>query len=318
MRRLRFRYADLHSPPGGFRGALHCHTTRSDGRMELEELVALYRSRGFSFLCVTDHSLAGPARPSRFSTDDFLVLPGIEVSARTPGHRPMHVLAVNVVGVRLGAVVGLRRLMRNLLPPTALVFAAHPHWTDNRISDILGHGFLGVEIFNYGAHRETGKGYGLAHWDAALAAGEDLLGVAVDDTHGRRDLPDWGGGWVGVFCPRLDRRGLLGALRRGRFYSSNGPEIHDLRIRRGILTAVTSPVTIARIVGRNGYHRAALVAPSRRKTVTVTLPLPDPEEGMRRWGYVRFECQDERTGATAWTNALFGPCTRPSRKARRG
>ncbi len=38
------------------RGDLHCHTTLSDGRNTLEEMVAAAQARGYEYLAVTDHS----------------------------------------------------------------------------------------------------------------------------------------------------------------------------------------------------------------------------------------------------------------------
>ena len=38
------------------RGDLHCHTTLSDGHNSLEEMAEAARSRGYSYLAVTDHS----------------------------------------------------------------------------------------------------------------------------------------------------------------------------------------------------------------------------------------------------------------------
>ncbi len=38
------------------RGDLHCHTTLSDGRNTLEQMVEAARERGYSYLAVTDHS----------------------------------------------------------------------------------------------------------------------------------------------------------------------------------------------------------------------------------------------------------------------
>ena len=38
------------------RGDLHCHTTASDGANTLSEMVAAARAKGYSYLCITDHS----------------------------------------------------------------------------------------------------------------------------------------------------------------------------------------------------------------------------------------------------------------------
>ena len=42
--------------PGDLRGDLHCHTTLSDGRNTLEEMVEAARALGYEYLAVTDHS----------------------------------------------------------------------------------------------------------------------------------------------------------------------------------------------------------------------------------------------------------------------
>jgi DNA polymerase (family 10) len=41
---------------GDLRGELHCHTTLSDGRHDLEEMVQAARELGYEYLAVTDHS----------------------------------------------------------------------------------------------------------------------------------------------------------------------------------------------------------------------------------------------------------------------
>ena len=40
---------------GYFKGNMHCHSTLSDGRQTPEELKALYKAHGYSFLAITDH-----------------------------------------------------------------------------------------------------------------------------------------------------------------------------------------------------------------------------------------------------------------------
>ena len=38
---------------------LHAHSTWSDGRLPLEQVVDLYGRRGFDVLCITDHVVRG-------------------------------------------------------------------------------------------------------------------------------------------------------------------------------------------------------------------------------------------------------------------
>lgn len=59
---------------------LHVHSRRSpDGTMSLEEIVSLARARGLDGVAVCDHDLALTAPPE---FEDFLVIPGIEVSTQ--------------------------------------------------------------------------------------------------------------------------------------------------------------------------------------------------------------------------------------------
>ena len=39
------------------KGALHCHTTRSDGRGTPEEVIKLHADNGYSFMALTDHRI---------------------------------------------------------------------------------------------------------------------------------------------------------------------------------------------------------------------------------------------------------------------
>jgi DNA polymerase (family 10) len=83
------------------RGALHNHTTDSDGRLNLEELVEEAKARGYQYLAVTDHSstlsVARGLDSARLRKQieqirafnqkhpDFPVLAGSEVDIRTDG-----------------------------------------------------------------------------------------------------------------------------------------------------------------------------------------------------------------------------------------
>lgn len=80
---------------GDLRGDLHMHTTATDGRNTLEEMIAAAKARGYSYIAITDHSqrvsMARGLDPVRLrqqwaeidrinaqATDGFRVLKGIE------------------------------------------------------------------------------------------------------------------------------------------------------------------------------------------------------------------------------------------------
>lgn len=71
------------------RGAWHVHTTASDGRGTLAEVVAAAKAAGLGFVVVSDHNLRDPERPEY--VDGVLVVPATEASTRYG-----HVVALGV------------------------------------------------------------------------------------------------------------------------------------------------------------------------------------------------------------------------------
>ena len=68
-----------------FKGNLHSHSTRSDGKLDPPQVVELYRSNGWDFIAFTEHEFYSYWQELN---DDFLVLPGIEMGLDVPkfGH----------------------------------------------------------------------------------------------------------------------------------------------------------------------------------------------------------------------------------------
>jgi hypothetical protein len=83
-----------------FRGALHVHSTYSDGEFTLAELREVYLEAGCDFVCMTDHAeafddekLASYVNECRaLSDDDFVFVAGLEFTC----DRRMHVLGFGV------------------------------------------------------------------------------------------------------------------------------------------------------------------------------------------------------------------------------
>ncbi len=133
---------------------LHAHTTWSDGRLTLTELVDLYGGRGFDVLVVTDHALRSddpwPAENPGGSWIDagnhaayleaitreavrararfgLLVVPGLELTYNDPDPDA----AGHAVAVGLRSYVspdsGLAEAMARARGAGAAIIAAHPH-----------------------------------------------------------------------------------------------------------------------------------------------------------------------------------------------
>ena len=286
-----------------FKGALHVHTTASDGRFSLEEAVALYRRAGFHFLCITDHNKV--SRIGGCHESGMLLLDGVELGAPIGNRRVLHVVVVGACGGEDALRGGIRRMAARQRHSGAIVIAAHPHWSGLSCYDLEIRDFDGIEIFNHSSQREVGKGLATPYWDFLLASGREVLGFAVDDCHGNSQLTDWCGGWVMVNARALTRRDIIAAMRRGNFYSSNGPEIRSLRLNRGKCELVTSAAIAVRVLGQNGFGRTHY-APDGKPRRRWSVPLPPKDAILRFYRYVRIEVEDA-AGKVAWTNTLYRP-----------
>lgn len=93
--------------PDELRGAWHVHTTRSDGRGTLREVITAARDAGLAFVVISDHDAMAPEEQGWH--DGVLVIEGVEVSTRL-GHvvalgldRP-HAAAAKKADDPLGAI----------------------------------------------------------------------------------------------------------------------------------------------------------------------------------------------------------------------
>jgi DNA polymerase (family X) len=121
---------------GDVKGDLHCHTTWSDGRDTLEQMVLAAGARGYSYLAVTDHP-RGTLAEQNVDIDrlndqlkPFLILKGIEVNIRIDGSLS---LPDEVLAERDWVIASLHAAFdRN---PTERILAA----MDNPHVDMIGH-----------------------------------------------------------------------------------------------------------------------------------------------------------------------------------
>ena len=72
------------------KGALHCHTTRSDGKGDPAEVIALHKENGYHFMALTDHRLYNY---DNFGEDGITIIPGMEIDVNYKYHPGKHSLA---------------------------------------------------------------------------------------------------------------------------------------------------------------------------------------------------------------------------------
>jgi len=295
------RFPDPFSAPGRwYKGNLHTHTSRSDGRLDPEETVRRYREAGYDFLALTDHNTITEIQSP---SDDFLLLLGVELDGdRADAGEAFHIVSFGLDGP---GPVPSRPTIDHALAWTrergGEAILAHPYWSGLVLCDMLRcSGCLGVEVFNTGCHFDLAKGYSSVHWDDALGRGMQFWGFAVDDSHhgdsGRRPT-DTARAWVMVKAQELTREAILGAIREGLFYSSWGPAIHDIALEDGVLSVRCSPVREISFIAQRwaGESNFAMQGPTIEGA---SYTLRGHED------FVRVECRDTE-GRCAWSNPLF-------------
>jgi hypothetical protein len=233
------------SAPGRFwRGNLHTHSTRSDGVLAPDEVCRRYRAEGYDFLALTDHFSGRYGYPIvdtvPFRTNSFTTILGAELHSGAMANGEIwHILAVGLPpdftpstspdflptpGQETGPELAARAVAAG-----AFVAIAHPQWSGLTLADARSiTAAHAVEIYNHGCATGCDRPDGAAIADLLLTEGRRLTLIATDDAHFHE--PDHFGGWVMVKAEENEPEALLAALKRGDFYSSQGPELRDVRI----------------------------------------------------------------------------------------
>jgi histidinol phosphatase-like PHP family hydrolase len=285
-----------------WRGNLHTHSTRSDGALPPEAVADFYREAGYDFLALTDHFWEfydypiTDTRPLR--SKGFTTLLGAEIHAPvTSKNQDWHVVAVGLPLDFAPPASGetMQTMSARAAAAGAFLGIAHPQWygltTEDALSLPLAHA---VEVYNHGCAIDCDRGDGFVVLEEVLATGKRLAAYAADDAHFQ--TPDAGGGWVMVKAQALEPELLLAALKRGDFYSSQGPQIHDIALAGNEVRVACSAVNTVALSGTGSPSRSVHGQDLER----VSLPIDAWGEG----DYIRVTVTDAR-GARAWSNPIW-------------
>jgi len=301
---MALRYADPFNAPGNWlKGNLHTHTIHSDGRLTPEDHAERYRAAGYSFLAVTDHGRH--VDTEALTRGGFTMVQGEELSVGLTGSgTPYHIVALGIT-----EQLPFKEADQTVNPQTVVDYVnqvggaailAHPYWTGLTHGEAAAlQGVAAVEAYNHVCELLNDRGDSLAHWDHLLTLGHHVNGVAVDDAHSREreNLPDDSfGGWVMVKAEDNSESSILGALRRGRFYSSSGPEIRRVEVTDGEITIQCSP---ARKIAFVSVPCLGVCYKDGGGVITEVSYKPGPREN-----YVRVQVTD-MVGGRAWTNPIY-------------
>lgn len=265
MSEIEGRRPEAFAAPGRFfRGNLHTHSTLSDGLQPPEEVCRRYRDAGYDFLALTDHLIGRFGYPIAntvpFRTNAFTTLLGAEMhTGRMANGELWHLVAVGLPAdftppnapdfAPVEGSESAAEIARRAAEAGAFVAIAHPQWSGLTLADALEiDAAHAVEVYNHSCWLDSDRPDGAAMLDLLLSEGRRLNACATDDAH--FNGPDAFGGWVMVKAETLAPEALIEALRAGRYYSSQGPEILDLAYDADSLTLVSRDVDRLVVVGQ--------------------------------------------------------------------
>lgn len=282
---------------------LHTHTTLSDGRATPEEAARIYAEEGYDAIAITDHW--------KYHGEDEIeglkILSGCEYNIG--GHDGAHVIHIIGVGMtsdpeipddwknmQKTAFAKAAEVIKRIKLHNGLAIVGHPAWSLNTPEQLIPLGdFDATEIYN--SVSECGmsdRAYSDVIIDQMATAGRLTNIVAADDTHYYDG--DECQGWIMVESTDLDTQRLVRNIRAGRFYATQGPEVHIEKIAPDKVRVICSPVqkvvfqsnttwAAGRIVREDGLVEAEYVK------------VPDDR-------FVRAEVTDAN-GKKAWTNYVI-------------
>jgi len=271
---------------------LHTHTTESDGRKTPAQVAKIYKSAGYDAIAITDHWRVSQTH----ELDGFLMLSGVEYNIF---HTKTRDGLFHIVGVGLKQDPMLSRdadvqdAIDAIKANGGLAILAHPAWSLNSPAHIMPlRGADVTEIYNSvsGVHQSRRADSSLIV-DMLGALGRFYPLVADDDAHyydGDECMS-----YIMVEAEACTEDALLDAIRAGRFYASQGPEVH-VRREGDEMVVRCSPceeiVFFSDLVWSNRVFVGHDMTEARYKIV--------PGET-----YVRVEVTD-KNGKRGWTNCV--------------
>ena len=249
-----------------WRGNLHTHSTRSDGHVTPEEVCSFYRGAGYDFLALTDHFLERYDYPivdtRACRTPEFTTILGAELHTGTAEFGQLwHILAVGLpidFAPNLPGETG-PEIAARAVAAGAFVAAAHPAWYGVTEADIRSLGAIhAVEIYNGTAIDHNDKADSWYVLDLLLRRGARYSACATDDAHFNPDREDRQRAWVHVKSESLAPEALLAALKSGDYYSSTGPQIHDILTAAGDKIVVRCSAAARILLTGNGSASASI------------------------------------------------------------
>lgn len=323
----------LDSRKNYYKANLHCHSTKSDGAMTVEEIKAHYKKNGYSVIAFTDHEHL--IDNSYLNDSDFLAITSCEMAIKeyeglsTLDKTDMKVCHLNFYAKKADNIdtpcyssvydhyindeiknsivhtggeyqreysqKGINDMIMIANQKGFLVSYNHPRWSLENATDYLGYKNLwAVEIYNHSCMLDGLYEYDINVYDDLLRDGQKIACTAGDDNH---SIGSACGGYVMINAEALDYEAVVSALENHSFYTSTGPEIKELYIEdnKAYLTYSKGAYAVMSTKGRRVSKKPAENPAGENKAEFEILATD---------GYVRFDVVD-KNGNRANTCAYF-------------
>ena len=291
---------------------LHTHTTLSDGHKTPAEVAAIYKAAGYDAIALTDHWVYGEGG----KLEGLCILSGCEYNVSGVDEWTGVLETYHIVGIGMTRDPALpedyphnldgrirdrvRHIVAEIRAAGGLAVLAHPAWSLNTPEQILGCGdFDATEIYNSVSDwGMSDRPYSGLIVDQIATYGMHLPLLATDDTHYYEG--EEGRGFIMVEADAVEAaentaHGIAQAIREGKFYASQGPEIHLERIDAQTLRLTCSPVEKIVFLSNIVWTRGRVVRGEDLTEATYTVR---PGET-----FVRAEVTD-KDGKCAWSQII--------------
>ncbi len=239
-----------------YKANLHSRSSLSDGRLSPEKLKELYKENGYSVLAITDNE---PKAYPELCDDNFTVIAGFDFGAKDKKKTNAPTKSCTFTAISLNEMPksvtpfnaeygseGVNDFISEYKKNGYFVTYDHPIRSLEVSTDYLKYKNLdAIEIMNYSSLVEGYDEYNSFAYDLFLRYENRTFAVATDGNRNERPLDSERSDSLGAFTmidadsPKYSD--IANALRAGRFYASEGPEIKALWIKGDSLNIRCSP-----------------------------------------------------------------------------
>lgn len=226
-----------------YKGNTHTHTSVSDGSLPPEAVCDIYQAQGYDFIVQTDHWKVSPERMHK----GMLVMQGTEFDVYPP-NQTAHIVGVGVTPEVLNKGFSKQSEAQPIIDAInedgGCAILAHPTWSMNTPQFMMSlHGLTAAEIYNTfsSVPWNADRGDASALLDVAATNGWVQPLVAADDSH--RYTGEAGRSYIMVQAEACESRAIVGAMKAGRFYASQGPRFHYVEVLEDRMIIRCSPAS---------------------------------------------------------------------------